>query len=175
MWSYYVSNTSAFYLIFINTLLNLICLLIDISFIFFTLSSFSSFCFSKCFVFRRSFSFLRCHKYSLFSLSKNGFVYICLFNPPGVYTHTFSLIPLCVFKEMHVCCRKFGKQNLEGRVLLLFIVPYTKSRRGRGRGLSVACACELAWAAGPAGLAGAVCPVGASALSLPLRYCLEPS
>lgn len=60
-------------------------------------------------------------------------------------------------------------------MLLLFTVPYTESRRGRGRGLSVACACELAWAAGPAGLAGAVCPVGASALSLPLRYCLEPS
>lgn len=49
---------------------------------------------------------------------------VSLFNPPGVFSHTFSLIPLCVFKEMHVCCRKFGKQNLEGRMLLLFTVPW---------------------------------------------------
>lgn len=91
---------------------------------FYVVQSFSSFDFSL-FVFRRSFPFLRCDKYSFFFLVLLKMVLFtlnCLIRLEFIQITAFFLTHLCVFKEIHVCCRKFGKQNLQWRKLLLLTV-----------------------------------------------------
>lgn len=68
-------------------------------------SLFSSFGFSNCFVFRRSFPFLICDKYSLFPphfLKVTFFVHNCLIRLEFIQTTTISLTPLCLKKMLRL-------------------------------------------------------------------------